>query len=111
MGTREELEHKTKIRKKKKQHYEHTAYATDSPAFEILNHVTHRRTQIYVHILYFFNSSSHKPPDINIFKNINMTIHKSAHSSNVFTWHQKWKLHIWTQNGHIMDKRCNLTNK
>ncbi len=54
-----------------------------------------------------------------ILKNINMTIHKSTHSSNVFIWHQKWKLsHVgyctlthldtkWTHRG----QRCHLTNK
>lgn len=93
MGAREELEHKTKISIRKK----HTAYTPDFTAIELPSLcVTQTDTNICSHTLFFSNNSSHKPPDINIFKNINMTIHKSAHSSNVFTWHQKWERHCHT---------------
>ena len=111
MGTREEPGNKTKIRKKN-----HNIDCTPHNPVHPVYTDTDMSVSICSHVL-FFNYSSHKPPDINIFKNINMTIHKCAHSSRVSTWHQKWKrrrhtcwlLHIdldtkWTQYGQ------NLTN-
>lgn len=85
----------------------HSLCVTQTPAY----------VNICLHTL-FFHNYSHKPPDINILKYINMTIHKCAHSSNVVYPAQEMETVIHVGHctliyllGHTMDNGCDLTNE
>lgn len=83
MGLREELEHKDK---KKNTHT--TPHTHLTPDFQLVFNRHQYMLTYFIFSIHFAQASRYK-----YIQNINMTTHERTHSSNVFTWHQKWKLH------------------